>query len=117
MSKTEPGEKESYKNYNEHLEDYEYNISLKKEFYLASVNDINRGVLHEMFKDKLISQAVYMKLYPRQIPSELEISRKEYHHEKESQEMTAIFCFLCVIYLMFMYYSHDSHDSHDPHHM
>ena len=104
MSKTELGEKESYKNYNEHLEDYEYNIGRKKEFYLASVNDIKRGVIHEMFKDNLISARVYMKLYPRQIPLESEISHREHRYEKLLREMFP-FCFLSVIYLMFMYYS------------
>jgi len=107
MTRTDIGERESRKNYDAHLEDYEYNISRKQEFYLAPVNEITREVLFEMYKDDLISARFFRSLYPRRSSEESELSRKEYRRENQIRETCLSFCLLSAIYLFAMILLHD----------
>ena len=53
----------SYQNYNDKHDDYEYEISLKEEFYMKGEYDTEVGVISSMFKDDLINARVYNQLY------------------------------------------------------
>ena len=54
---------ESYANYHDKRDEYEYLVSVKKEFYLASEYELEKGVLDLMYADDLLNETVYKQLY------------------------------------------------------
>jgi hypothetical protein len=68
MSRTEPGVKESYNNYTQNLDDYEYMISVRPGQSFETKNGFNRyafnqRVIDEMYQDGLLCPFVYMSLH------------------------------------------------------
>ena len=53
----------SYANYRDQHDDYEYLVSIKKEFYLASEYELEKGLLDLMYADDLLNRTVYKQLY------------------------------------------------------
>lgn len=54
---------ESYANYHDQHDDYEYLVSVKKEFYLASEYELEKGVLDLMYADNILNGTVYRQLH------------------------------------------------------
>ena len=54
---------ESYANYRDQRDEYEYHVSLKKDSYLCSEYELDKGVLDLMYTDELLNDRVYKQLY------------------------------------------------------
>jgi hypothetical protein len=92
MSRTEPGVKESFKNYTENLDEYEYMISVRPKPSFESEYALNRAVIDEMYQDGLLCPFVYMSLH-----------RENEDNRPESPSFPYVCFFLYLLLLSILY--------------
>ena len=89
---------ESYANYRDQHDDYEYLVSVKKEFYLSSEYELEKGVLDLMYADNILNETVYRKLHQ-------EVCNKEYETKCRSH-IFLLYLLLCIcMYIHVSYWS------------
>jgi hypothetical protein len=83
-----------YKNYDDKHDTYEYQVSIKEEFYMKNEYEIERGVISMMFEDQLLNARVYNQLHD-------DINRKQ-NNERFKRTLHVAF----VFYLLLLAYSY-----------
>jgi len=81
-----------YKNYDGKHDTYEYQVSIKEEFYMKNEYEIERGVISMMFEDQLLNARVYNQLHD-------DINRKQNAvHFKRTLHVAFVFSLLLLAY-------------------
>ena len=91
---------ESYANYRDQHDDYEYLVSVKKEFYLASEYELEKGVLDLMYADNILNETVYRQLYQ-------DVCNKEYETNCRSHRFM-FYLLMCISICIHVFYRSNS---------
>ncbi len=82
-----------YRNYYDNHDNYEYEVSIKEEFYMKNAYEIERGVITMMYEDKLLNDRVYTQLYD-------DVNHKERNERlKRKLKVSFVFYLLLFIYI------------------
>jgi len=95
MSRTDPSLTDSYRAFEEHLDDYEYNVSIREGSINLSNYSLRRYVLDDMYQDSLLCPFVYMELHRE---------NEDKERERLSHDVIKHLLFCLILYMLYMLY-------------